>query len=96
MEAQARMLAGLFERSMGLGAGWEVTGAWSEEKGDAPDGLRVRVAHVRGRAVGCPECGRRCGTHDTRERTWHHLDVWQCETIVHCAVPRAGCPEHGV
>lgn len=31
-----------------------------------------------------------------RERTWRHLDIWQYETIVRCAVPRAGCPEDGV
>ena len=37
-----------------------------------------------------------CGTYDTRERTLWHLDIWQHETIVHCAVPRAGCPKDGV
>jgi transposase len=85
------MLAQLFERSMGLGPEWEVSDVWFEERDGAPDELHVRVAHVRGRAVECPECGRRCGTYDTRERTWHHLDIWQYETIVHCAVPRADC-----
>ena len=96
MEAQAGMLAGLFERSMGLGAEWKVSDVWFEEKGDAPSELHIRVAHVKGQAVECPECGRRCGTYDARERTWRHLDIWQYETIVHCAVPRADCPEHGV
>ena len=96
MDAQAGMLAQLFERSMGLGPEWEVSDVWFEERGGAPDELHVRVAHVRGRAVECPECGRRCGTYDARDRTWRHLDIWQYETIVHCAVPRADCPEHGV
>ena len=35
MEVQAGMLAGLFERSMGLGAEWKVSDAWFEKKGDA-------------------------------------------------------------
>ena len=96
MDAQAGMLAQLFERSMGLGPEWRVSEVWFEERGGAPDELHVRVEHVRGQAVGCPECGRRCGTYDTRERTWRHLDIWQYETVVHCAVPRADCPEHGV
>jgi transposase len=96
MDARAGMLAQLFERSMGLGPGWEVSDVWFEERGGGADELHVRVAHVRGRAVGCPECGRRCGACDTRERTWRHLDVRQYETAVHCAVPRADCPEHGV
>ena len=96
MDTQTGMLAQLFERSMGLGPEWEVSDVWFEERGDAPDELHVRVAHVKGQAVECPECGRRCGTYDARERTWRHLDIWQYETIVHCAVPRADCPEHGV
>lgn len=86
MDAQAGMLAQLFERSMGLGPEWRVSEVWFEERGGAPDELHVRVEHVRGQAVGCPECGRRCGTYDTRERTWRHLDIWQYETVVHCAV----------
>lgn len=81
---------------MGLGAEWEVSDVCFEERGGGADELHVRVSHVRGRAVGCPECGRRCGACDTRERTWHRLGVWQYETAVHCAVPRAGCPERGV
>jgi transposase len=96
MDAQAGMLAQLFERSMGLGPEWEVSDVWFEERGGGADELHVRVAHVRGRAVECPECGRRCGVCDTRERTRRHLDIWQYETAVHCAVPRADCPEHGV
>ena len=86
MEARAGMLAGPFERSMGLGAEWRVTDVWSGERGDAPDELHIRVAHAEGRAVGCPECGRRHGTHDTRERTWRHPGIWRHGTIVHCAV----------
>ena len=96
MDAQTGMLARLFERSMGLGPEWRVEDVWFEERDGAPDELHVRVGHVPGRAVACPVCGRRCGAHDTRERTWRHLDIWQYETIVHCAVPRADCPEDGV
>lgn len=96
MVQDAGMLAALFERSMGLDDTWEVTEAWFEEVEGGADELHVRVARARGKAVPCPECGRRCGVHDTRERTWRHLDIWQFRTYVHCAVPRADCPEHGV
>ncbi len=54
MEAQAGMLARLFERSMGLGPEWEVSDVWFEERDGAPDELHVRVAHVRGQAGGRP------------------------------------------
>lgn len=96
MRQDARMLAALFERSMGLGEAWEVSGTWFEEVEGGPDELHVRVARRRGHAIPCPECGVPCGARDTRERTWRHLDIWQSGTYVHCAVPRTDCPEHGV
>ncbi len=96
MRRDARMLAALFERSMGLGEAWEVLGTWSGEVGGGPDEPRAGVARRRGHAVPCPECGVPCGVHDARERTWRHLDIWQSGTYVHCAVPRTDCPEHGV
>jgi transposase len=43
-----------------------------------------------------PVCHRKCGICDTCERTWRHLDIWQYETIVHCALPRADCPKDDV
>ena len=96
MRRDARMLAALFERSMGLGEAWEVSETWFEEVEGGPDELHVRVARRRGHAVPCPECGVPCGARDARERTWRHLDIWQFRTYVHCAVPRTDCPEHGV
>lgn len=95
MRRDARMLAALFERSMGLGEAWEVSETWFEEVEGGPDELHVRVARRRGHAVPCPECGVPCGAHDARERTWRHLDIWQSGTYARCAVPRTDCPEHG-
>lgn len=95
VDARAGMLAQLFERSMGLGPEWRVEEVWFEEREGAPDELHVRVGRVPGQAVRCPVCGRPCGVYDTRERTWRHLDIWQYETIVHCAVPRVDCPDDG-
>jgi transposase len=44
MDARAGMLAQLYERSMGLGPEWEVSDAWFEERGGAPD-ARERTWH---------------------------------------------------
>lgn len=96
MDARAGMLARLSERSMGLGDGWEVSDVWFEEREGAQDELHAGMAHRKGQAAECPVCHRKCGTCGTRERTWRHLGIWQYETIVHCAVPRADCPEDGV
>lgn len=95
MDEGAEMLAGLFERSMGLGGEWRVEDVWFEPREGSADELHIRVGRAPGTAVACPECGRRCGAYDTRERAWRHLDIWQYRTVVHCRVPRADCPEHG-
>lgn len=95
MDARAGTPARLFERSMGHGDAWEVADVWFEPH-EGADELHVGVARRRGAAVPCPACGAPCGVHDSRERAWRHLDFWQHGTIVHCAVPRADCPEHGV
>lgn len=95
MDAQAGMLARLFEHSMGLGEEWRVADVWFESPESGDEELHIRVGRVPGRAVRCPECGTRCGVYDARERIWCHLDIWQFRTVVHCRVPRADCPEHG-
>lgn len=89
MDAQAGMLARLFEHSMGLGPEWRVEDVWFESPASSDEELHVRVGRVPGAAVACPECGARCGVYDARERTWRHLDIWQFRTVVHCRVPRA-------
>ena len=95
MDAQAGMLARLFERSMGLGPEWRVEDVWFESPESGDEELHIRVGRAPGAAVACPECGARCGVYDARERTWRHLDIWQFRTVAHCRVPRADCPEHG-
>ena len=95
MRQDARMLAALLGRSMGLGEAWEVSRTWSGEVEGGPDEPRAGVARRRGHAVPCPVCGVPCGARDTRERTWRHPGVWQSGTYVHCAVPRTDCPGHG-
>ena len=87
MRQDARMLAALFERSMGLGEAWEVSGTWFEEVEGGPDELHAGVARRRGHAVPCPECGVPCGARDARERTWRHPGVWQSGTHARRAVP---------
>lgn len=75
MDAQAGMLARLFEHSMGLGPEWRVEDVWFESPASGDEELHVRVGRVPGAAVACPECGARCGVYDARERTWRHLFV---------------------
>jgi transposase len=44
----------------------------------------------------CPECEAACPRHDTKRRSWRHLDTCQLRTILTADVPRASCEQHGV
>jgi len=46
----------------------------------------------------CPECaeGELCPVHDTKERTWRHLDFFQHQAYLTADVPRVTCSRHGV
>lgn len=56
----------------------------------------VRIEWPAGAAPLCPQCGKPGTWHDSREREWRHLDAMGHEVRLCCAVPRCGCPEHGV
>lgn len=78
---------------LGIGRPWEVKDVLLE-----PEAKRVSIEVVfNGKRGECPECGKECGLHDSREeRTWRHLDTMQFETLIRCRVPRSDCAEHGV
>jgi transposase len=45
----------------------------------------------------CSECGlAECSVHDTQEKRWRHLNLFQYKVYLHARVPRVRCPEHGV
>jgi len=37
-----------------------------------------------------------CSVHDTVERPWRHMNLFQYKAYVHARVPRVKCPDHGV
>jgi transposase len=59
--------------------------------------VHVYLGHEPRARWSCPECGGECPRHDhVPERTWRHLDTCQYRTVVHAAVPRTCCAQHGV
>lgn len=57
----------------------------------------VWIKEVKGVIWKCPHCGERGPLHDhAQERSWRHLDTCQCQTFIHCRLPRVNCPVHGV
>ncbi|MGH8648464.1 MAG: ISL3 family transposase [Burkholderiales bacterium] len=85
---------GLFGRALGLQAPWAVT----EVRFDGEvQRLDLRVDFAEGSRFPCPLCGDPgCPIHDTRVRTWRHLDFFQHQAFLTARVPRVACPRCGV
>jgi len=80
----------VFHQILMLGEGWRVTAANYEEKARK---VTIRVDNTPqlwGHEV-CPHCGcRQIGGYD-HERQWRHLNVFQLESEIVCALPRGQC-----
>jgi transposase len=84
----------LYQQILGLAAPWRVV---QVELNLAEGEVHVHLDHDPAAMWQCPECGRDCPLHDhAAERVWRHLDTCQYQTLLHAAVPRTRCPEHGV
>ena len=57
--------------------------------------MQVFVALRADAPAPCPECSERCSRHDTRTRSWRHLDTMQYKTLLVAEIPRIDCPTHG-
>ena len=84
----------LFNLALQLpGTGWRV--ASTHFQGEPPQ-LELQLEHGADGRVLCPECQQRCGSYDTVEKRWRHLNFFQYRCELVARVPRANCPEHGV
>jgi transposase len=82
----------LYTRLLGVVPPWEVVSV----ELDMPKKVEVFVRWDAEHELKCPECGKECPRHDTRTRSWRHLDTCQLATVLTAEVPRTSCPEHGV
>jgi transposase len=77
-----------------------ITSPWFVEKVElklAGGEVHVHLNHATNSTWHCPECQRECSLYDHQAiRTWRHLDTCQYQTLLHAALPRTECPEHGV
>lgn len=83
----------LYATILGITAPWQVVNvslrAGAEE-------VEVFIEHDGVMPLSCPQCGQPGTRHDTRRRSWRHLDTCQYRTTLTAEVPRVRCPEHGV
>ena len=81
----------LFTAALGLQAPWEVVDVRFDPQGGRID---FDVAFARGAQFPCPHCGAAGQpVHDTRERTWRHLNFFQFQAYLHAKVPRVRCAD---
>ncbi len=83
----------LFTNALGLQKPWTVT----DVTFDATESrLDIYIARSKGSKVNCPICQKECSVHDTKDRTWRHLNFFQYKAFIHCKIPRCNCGDHGI
>lgn len=83
----------LYEKILSITSPWCVE---SVELDESDGTVHVYIDYDRDRGASCPMCDSECSRHDTRSRTWRHLDSCQFKTLVHANIQRASCDKHGV
>jgi transposase len=59
--------------------------------------IDIDIDFRSGATFQCPKCGTaECGVHDTHEKRWRHLNLFQYKVYLNARVPRVKCHEHGV
>jgi transposase len=84
----------LFTMALGLSKPWHVVDIrFSKEEGR----LDLKIDFSKGAKFPCPSCAEQeSEVHDTKDRTWRHLNFFQYETYLHARVPRVRCGRCGI
>jgi len=76
----------LFTLALGFPAPWKVVDVACDPKSGRID---VHRAFAPGTRFSCPHCGaEHQPVHDTFERDWRHLSLFQFQACIHAKVPR--------
>ena len=79
----------LFQLALGITSPWFVAASVFDRAGKRLD---IQLDFKAGSRFACPECkAEGCPVHDTRERTWRHLDFFQHQAFLTARVPRVSC-----
>ena len=83
----------LFTAALGLQSPWKV----QDIQFDPEDGrIDFKIGFISGAKFSCPSCEKPDqGVHDTRNRTWRHLNFFQYQAFIHADLPRVRCAECG-
>ena len=77
----------IFALALGLKEPWEITDVQLTTDEDSVKELNIHIGYKQGSTFE-DEKGVQCGIHDTRKKTWKHLNFFEHTCKLHCAVPR--------
>ena len=76
----------IFAMALGLQNPWILTGVEFKTVNSKKE-LHLNIGFAKGEKF--PDVhGNLCGTHDTKEKTWRHLNFFEHQCFLHCNVPR--------
>ena len=59
--------------------------------------ITIEIKFKKGSRFDCPKCSRSgCKVHDTKKKSWRHLNFFQHEAYLTCRLPRVDCDDCGV
>ncbi len=82
----------LFAVALGITPPWEVEGIEFSKENKRLD---IKISFSRGATFACPACGASAPAHDTKMKTWRHLNFFQYEAYLTARVPRVKCANAG-
>jgi len=84
----------LLQLALGLQPPWKVIDVNLDMDNQKLD---MHIDFSKGGRFPCPKCQKGdCKVHDTKQRTWRHLNFFQYDTYLHARMPRIDCDDCGV
>ena len=77
----------IFALALGLKSPWEITHVEFSADNESIKELNIHIGFKRGSTFKDDE-GNHCPVHDTHQKTWRHLNLFEHTCKLHCAVPR--------
>lgn len=84
----------LFKMALGIESPWEVKSIQFKDSGSGQE-LHIDIDFKRGSKFP-DETGALCDVHDTKQKTWRHLNFFQHACYLHCRVPRIKKKDDGI
>lgn len=82
----------IFSQALQISSPYQISDIRFERNTDGQDDLHIYISYARGSEF-ADSTGALCGMHDSKPRTWQHLNFFQHKCYLHCRVPRIKCTD---